>query len=129
MFQVGTELYCGTLYITCNSHIDGESSTKLLIRAFNFLLVTAWRRENGFHSTGRKSFRCTVERAQLLPLICKCYPSAGKRHIQPNQDKRPVAILASDGRLGPIHVVDRVLDSNEDGTVVVMRHRSLIKRR
>jgi hypothetical protein len=31
--------------------------------------------------------------------------------------------------LGPIHVVDRVLDSNEDGTVVVMRHRSLIKRR
>ena len=83
------------------------------------MLVTAWRRENEFQSTGRKSFRCTVERAQHLKLISKCYSSAVKRRTQPNQDNRPVAILASDGRLGPIHVVDRVLDSNEEGTVVV----------
>jgi type II secretory pathway predicted ATPase ExeA len=60
-----------------------------------------------------------VERAQLLPLISNCYPSAVKRLIQSYQENRPVAILVSEGRLGPIHVVDRFLDSVEDGTVVI----------
>ena len=60
-----------------------------------------------------------VERAQLLPLISNCYSSAVKRLIQSYQENRPVAILVSEGRSGPIHVVDRFLDSVEEDTVVI----------
>lgn len=60
-----------------------------------------------------------VERAHLLPLISNCYSSAVKRLIQSYQENRPVAILVSEGRSGPIHVVDRFLDSVEEGTIVI----------
>jgi type II secretory pathway predicted ATPase ExeA len=60
-----------------------------------------------------------VESAQLLPFISNCYSSAVKRLTHSYQEKRPVAILVSEGRLGPIHVVDRFLESVEDGTEVI----------
>jgi len=60
-----------------------------------------------------------VERAHLLPLISNCYGSAVKRLIQSYEENRPVAILVSEGRFGPVHVIDRFLDGVEDDTIVV----------
>jgi len=60
-----------------------------------------------------------VKRANLLPLISSCYPSAVKRLTQSYQENRPVAILVSEGRFGPVHVIDRFLDGVEDDTIVV----------
>lgn len=60
-----------------------------------------------------------VERAHLLPLISNCYRSAVKRLTQSYHENRPVAILVSEGRFGPAHVIDRFLDCVEDDTIVV----------
>ena len=60
-----------------------------------------------------------VERAHLLPLISNCYRSAVKKLTQSYVDRRPAAILVSEGRFGPNHVIDRFLDGVEDDTVVV----------
>ena len=60
-----------------------------------------------------------VEREHLLPFISNCYRSAVRKLLRSYEEKRPAAILVSEGRLGPEHVIDRFLKSVEDDTVVI----------
>ena len=60
-----------------------------------------------------------VDSAQLLPFISNGYRSAVKKLTQSYQENRPAAILISEGRSGPNHVIARFLDCVEDDTVLV----------
>lgn len=60
-----------------------------------------------------------VEHARLWPLINNCYRSAVRKLNQSYNDERPVAILVSEGRFGPSHVIGKFLQGIEEDVTVV----------
>ena len=60
-----------------------------------------------------------IEREHLAPYIDNCYRAAiGKLHSSYN-DSRPAAVLVSEGRFGPEHVIQAFLSNIDSDTTVV----------
>ena len=61
-----------------------------------------------------------VEHAHLVPFVSNCYRSSLQKLTQSYRDERPAAILVSEGRFGPSHVIDNFL-TGIDADVTVAR--------
>lgn len=59
-----------------------------------------------------------VEHAHLIPFISNCYRAALQQLTQSYRDCRPAAILISEGRFGPGHVVDNFLTGIDESVAV-----------
>ena len=61
-----------------------------------------------------------IEHAHLVPFISNCYRMALKQITESYRDNKPAAILVSEGRFGPSHVIDNFL-TGIDPEVTVAR--------
>lgn len=59
-----------------------------------------------------------VEHAHLVPFISNCYRSSLQKLTQSYRDGKPAAILVSEGRFGPSHVIDNFLTGMDDDVTV-----------